>query len=156
MRTERTKRFLLPGEPLRLLPIVFMSLFAVMAAVDAMIALQPTVLRPLRDSFQHWVGAGWIAPSWASMFATGVAVAGIAIAASLLSAFVRGVQTAPYLWLAPIVVGSGAALMARMPVELPVPFSAPAFALLSAFAVLGGGALIRRDFVRHACSPGRC
>jgi hypothetical protein len=145
MHADRTKRSFFPSEPLRLLPIVFMSLFAVMVAADAMIAIQPTVLRPLRDSFQHWVGAGWIAPSWASVFATGVAVLAITVAASLLSVFVRGVQTAPYTWLAPIVVGSGAALMGRLPVELPIPFSAPAFALISACAVLGGGALLRRD-----------
>lgn len=146
MRTEPTKRFLFPGEPLRLLPIVFMSLFAMTAAADAMIALQPSVLRPLRDSFQHWAGAaGGVVPSWASVFATGVAMAGIAITASLLSVFVRGVQKAPYMWLAPIVVCAGAALMARLPVDLPVAFSAPAFTLLSACAVLGGGAMLRRD-----------
>lgn len=145
MRTEPTKRSFFPAEPLRLLPIVLMSLFAVTIAADALIALQPSVLRPLRDSFQGWAGAGGATPSWASVFATGVAIAGIALAASLLSVFVRGVQKAPYLWLAPIVVGSGAALMARLTVELPVPFSGPAFALLSACAVLGGGAMMRRD-----------
>jgi hypothetical protein len=144
MRTEQ-KRSFFPGEPLRLLPIVFISLFAVTAVADALIALQPSVLRPLRDSFQHWVAAGGATPSWASVFASGVAMAGIAIAASLLSVFVRGVQQAPYTWLAPIVVCAGAALMARLPVELPVPFSAPAFTLLGACAVLGGGAMLRRD-----------
>jgi hypothetical protein len=145
MRTEQTKRFLLPGEPLRLLPIVFMSLFAVTLAADAVIVLQPSLLRPLRHTFQHWAEAGGAVPSWASVFATGVAITGIALAASLLSVFVHGVQKAPYLWLAPIVVGTGAALMARLQVELPVPFSAPGFALLGACAVLGGGAMLRPD-----------
>src|SRR5262245_20450421 len=145
MRAEPSRRSFFPAEPLRLLPIVFMSLLAVVLAVDAMIGLQPAVLAPLRDGFQHWVGAGWVAPSWASVFATGVAVAGIAIAASVLSVAIRGVQAAPFVWLAPIVVGSGAALMARLPAQLPVPFSAPGFTLLAAGALLGGGALLRGD-----------
>jgi hypothetical protein len=98
-------------EPLRMLAPVLGSLLLVMAAVDVLLAYQPSVLRPLRDGWQSWAGPRWIPASWAGLVATSIAVGCIAIAAAVLSSLIRGVQTVPYAqrWTALVFVATGAA-----------------------------------------------
>lgn len=100
-----------PMEPLRKLAPALVSLCLVMVAVDALLAYQPSLLRPLRDRWQSWVGPAWIPPSSASLVATSIAIACVAIAAVVLSSLIRGVQAVPYarLWTALVFVAAGAA-----------------------------------------------
>ena len=109
-----------------------------------LLVLQPTLVKSIGGtwgssaSLQH--GNSWILPA----VAAGIVIAAASLAMLLLSAFVRGVQRAPYLWLAPVLVGFSTLVLARLHVELPfygVPLEL--FALLSGLLLLGGGALVQ-------------
>ena len=132
-------------EPLRVLPVVLISLFAVVAAVDMLLVAQPPVVLSLRSSWQQLVHAGGIPTTWGNLLAAGVGVAGIAVAAAILSAFIRIAHTAPYATLAPVLVGCCTLVLGRMPVSLPVPVSVPLFAGLTTLLLIGGGNLFRRS-----------
>jgi hypothetical protein len=135
-----------------MLPLILISLFLVMAAVDGLLVLQPRALQPLRASWQSWAGAGWIPASWASLFATSVAVACCAVSAAVLATFIRAVQTAPYMWLAPLVVGVCCALIGGSVSALPIPIPPGLFAVISTLMLLGGGALVYYDSLAQRCA----
>lgn len=85
------------------------------------------------------------APSWAlPAISAGVAIGCAAAGIALLSMFVRGVQEQPYVWLAPVLVGFSTLVLVGTPIALPWPsLASEAFALLSGFALLGGGAVMQ-------------
>lgn len=147
MDTPRIKRFALPSE----LPLALASLVIVTAGVDLLIALRPAALSPLRDGLQRWVNTG---AGWPALFAASVAVLAAASAAAILAAFIRGVQRAPYVWLAPWLVGGCTVLMGSMPVKLPLPMSTPVFAGLSALLLIGGGEVFRPASLLRSCMGG--
>jgi hypothetical protein len=132
--------------------LVLISLLVVVAAVDVLLVLQPALILSLRNGWQHALGSGGIPTTWASLVAAGVSVAGIAIAAAVLSTFIRGVQVAPYVMLAPLLVGCCMLVIGRMQIDLPVPVSAPVFAAIGTFLLIGGGSLFRSRSFRAYCA----
>src|SRR5262245_54105984 len=130
-------------EPLRVLPVVLISLFVVVAAVDLLLASQPPLIANLRDAWQHALSVSSVPASWGSLLAAGISVAAVALSAAVLTAFIRGAHAAPYATLAPVLVGCCTLVLGRMPVSLPVPVSPPVFAGLATLMLIGGGNLFR-------------
>lgn len=139
--TERIRR---PAfvEPLRNLPITLVALFIVMAAVDVLLVMQPSLVRSLRDDWQSWVHGSISAP-WATLVGAVATVGGLAIAAATLTLAVRGIVEAPYLWLASALVAGCCFSISSLPVDLPVRMPTPAFAGMSALLLFGGGAFFQ-------------
>ena len=129
-------------EPLRSLPLVLTCLFVAVAAVDALVALQPGLLGALRSRWQQAVPIG--SSPWATLLAAAVIVGGVALTATMLASFIRSVRAAPYVCLAPLWVGSCMLVIGRLPFELPLPVPAPAFIASCALVFVGGGVLFER------------
>lgn len=144
MQTDRAK----PDSELhslRALPLLLLSLFAAVFVVDLLLVMQPALVRSLRDSWQGWMQLRAFGSPWPTLFAASLSFAGIAVGAALLGRFVRVVQTAPYLGLAPLLVGFCAVAIGGMSITLPLPVSAPVFACGSALLLIAGGALFRSE-----------
>jgi hypothetical protein len=152
MQSARMRPLPLALEPLRVLPLVLISLLVVVAAVDVLLVLQPALILSLRNGWQHALSTGGIPTTWASLVAAGVAVAGIAVAAAVLSTFIRGVQAAPYVILAPLLVGCCTLVIGRMQLDLPVPVSPPVFAAIGTLLLIGGGSLFRSSSFLANCA----
>lgn len=95
---------------------------------------------PLHKLLERGFDRDWIG----SALAVSVVVGATVLAVAVLSAFARGVQSAPYMWLGPALVGFSSAVLTRMPVvlplhELPSMWFAPPAGLL----LLAGGALLQ-------------
>ncbi len=123
-------------------PLVIAGFVLAATCAYVALALRPQWAAALRAAWDGVLQAGrggvWILPLLAAV----AAVLGVVLAAFLLSAFVRGVQAAPYAWLAPVLVGFSSFVLARMRIDLPLgPVPAPLFATLSGLLLLGGGAL---------------
>ena len=142
MQSERVKSLPPLLEPLRSLPLVLTCLFVAVAAVDAVLALQPGLLSALRSHWQQALPAG-VSP-WATLSAAAVIVGGVSLAATLLAGFIRGVRAAPYLCLAPLWVGSCMLVIGRLPFLLPLPVPPPMFIASCALLFVGGGVLFER------------
>src|SRR5262252_10005855 len=97
--TQRIRPMGFAGESVRSLPVVLLSLFLAIAAVDVLLVTQPALVYSLRDDWQSWVDGSVVAP-WATMVAATASVACVAVAAAVLTVVVRGIVDAPYLWLA--------------------------------------------------------
>jgi hypothetical protein len=120
---------------------------AVMVAFDLAIVMLPDFSRAALTAWRNLTVGG---NPWTGIAArTGVALGGTALGAGALVAFVRGVRTAPFVWLTPVLVGFASMVMAHMPIVLPLPVSAPAYALASAFFLLGGGTLVQTGRRAH-------
>jgi hypothetical protein len=144
MQTDRAK----PDtelSSLRALPLLLLSLFAAVFVVDLLLAMQPALVRSLRDSWQGSLPARAFGAPWPTLLAASVSFAGIAAGAALLGRFVRIAQTAPYLALAPLLVGFCAVAIGGMSITLPLPLSAPVFACGSALLLIAGGTLFRSE-----------
>jgi len=99
-----------------------------------------------RSVIAAWRGLEVSGPSgpWVTLaLRSGVAMGGAALGMFALVAFARGIASAPFVWLAPVLISFSTIIVARMPVELPLPISVQAYALASAFLLLGGGALLQ-------------
>ncbi len=137
MQTDRAKPvpFI---ESLKGLPVMLVSLFVVVGAVDLLLVIQPSVLASLRGDWQSSMPSG---SGWATLLAASVIVGAIALAATTLTWFVRGVRAAPYLCLAPLWVGLCMLVIGRMQIELPLPLPTPAFVAICALVFVGSGVL---------------
>jgi hypothetical protein len=116
---------------------------------------QPTMLGALNAAFAHVAPQGrapaWLLPGLAAV----IAMLGVALGSVLLSAFIHGVQSAPYAWLAPLLVGFSSVVLGRMQLQLPLDRLSPAaFAALSGLLLLGGGALVQSRSVPTRLSGG--
>jgi hypothetical protein len=140
--TERIRPVTWVADTARSLPIVLLSLFIVVAGVDALIVSQPIFIHSLRDDWAQWVAAGMSAP-WATVLAATATVLCAALAASLVIVVVRGITDAPYLSLASALVVGCSFAISRMTLEIPLPMPVPLFASMSAILMLGGGALFQ-------------
>lgn len=109
---QKAKPFSLSLEPLRTLPSVLIALCLTTAAVDALLAYQPNLLRPIRDGWQSWLGQGWVPPSSASLVASSVAIACSVVSAVALSSLIRAVQALAYgrVWMGLAFIVGGAVL----------------------------------------------
>jgi hypothetical protein len=143
-QTDRMKPFAQWLELFRTLPLVLISLFIMVGVVDVLLALQPGILQSVRGSWQDWTLQQGISTPWARLLAAAVSVAGVSIASAILATFLRGVQSEPFLWLAPAWVGLLAFVLARMPIVLPLPASTPLFASASGLAILGGATFLKQ------------
>jgi histone H1/5 len=125
-------------EPLRNLPIVLISLFIVVAGVDALLALQPGILQSLRAYFSAPASGGTTSSALA---AAAMIVGGVALSATTLAAFIRGVRTAPYLCITPVWVCACMLAIARLHTPLPLPVPTSAFVAISALLFVSSGVL---------------
>jgi hypothetical protein len=100
-----------------------------------------TALSGLLRGLPSWTrGPEWVVP----VAAGGIAVGGAALCLAVLSAFIRGVQTVPYAWLSPVLVGFSGLVLSRMRIDLPLAWVSPAqFSVLAGGLMLGGGALVQ-------------
>jgi hypothetical protein len=125
-------------EPLRALPVVLISLFVVVGAVDILIALQPSIMQSLRTALQGPPNAGGTSSTLAT---AALIVGGVALAATTLTVFIRGVRSAPYLCITPVWVCACMLAIARLQIQLPLPVPTAAFVAVSALLFVGSGVL---------------
>jgi hypothetical protein len=138
MDIERARPMPLYMEPLRNLPIVLISLFIVVAGVDALLALQPGILQSLRAYWSTPANGGTTSSALA---AAAMIVGGVALSATALAAFIRGVRTAPYLCITPVWVCACMLAIARLHTPLPLPVPTSAFVAISALLFVSSGVL---------------
>lgn len=136
-------------------PVPLLLAVALIAACLAYVALlaQPVLARGLGTFWGSLSlaakGAEWVIP----VVAGSVALAGATFCALVLSAFIRGVQTAPYVWLSPVLAGFSSVVLARMRIELPLAYVPVAlFSGLAGLLMLGGGALLQVRGFASKCS----
>lgn len=138
METERARPIPLYMEPLRSLPIVLISLFVVVAGVDALLAIQPALLQSLREYWAAPTSGGTMSSALA---AAAVIVGGVALSATTLAVFIRGVRSAPYLCITPVWVCACMLAIARVHTPLPLPVPTSAFVAISALLFVSSGVL---------------
>jgi len=138
MQTERARPYPLYVEPLKSLPIVLISLFIVVAAVDALLALQPGLLQSLRA---YWSTPPAGGTTSSALTAASLIVGGVAFSATVLAGFIRGVRSAPYLCITPVWVCACMLAIARVQTPLPLPVPTSAFVAISALLFVGSGVL---------------
>jgi hypothetical protein len=140
--TERIRPAALASESVRNLPVVLLSLFIAIAAVDVLLVTQPTFVHSLRDSWQSLL-VGGVDDPWPTVLGAAASVACAAVAAAVLTVVVRGIVEAPYLWLASALVSGCSLAIARMTVQIPLGLPTPVFAGMSALLLVGGGAFLQ-------------
>jgi hypothetical protein len=146
-RTERTKQWSADG--LRTLPVVLSVLLVVVAIVDLLIAAQPPFLRALEGVLRRFAAISGVSATWSSVTAAAISLAGLALAASLSLAFIRAFQQAPYVGLAPPLIGFAAWVMGSIPVALPLHVTPQIFAGFTAFLVFAGGGMLCATAFAH-------
>jgi hypothetical protein len=121
--------------------LVIASMLTAMTMAYVLIVFHPRLVKAVDTAWSSWGGK----PGWAlSTVAAGAIVAAASLALFLLATVARGVQTAPYVWSAPVLVGCSALGLAQVSVNLPVSgLSAPAFAIASGLLMLVGGGLLQ-------------
>jgi hypothetical protein len=125
--------------------LIIASMLLTAAISYALVVLHPGLVQGLGGA---WARSGAPAignPPWAlPAIAASVAIGAASLTMLLLSAFVNGVQRAPYLWLSPVLVGFSTLVMSRLHVQLPF-IGVPVLVLtaLAGLVVLGGGALLQ-------------
>jgi hypothetical protein len=152
MNVQNIKQFALRLDPMRTFPLALLALVAITACVDLLLAFQPTVIWPLRDGFQRWVGTGTGLSSWPGLFAASISVVSIAVAAAILVSFIHGVKRAPYVWLASMFVSTCMLVMNGLSVKLPWPGPTPFFTALSVLLLISGGAVFLLGSVLRICT----
>jgi hypothetical protein len=127
-------------------PMPLLLAVALIAACLAYVSLlaQPALVRGLSAVWGSAASSArntdWVIP----VVAGSVALAGATLCVVALSAFIRGVQRAPYVWLSPVLVGFSCVVLARMRIDLPLAYvPVGAFAGLAGMLMLGGGALLQ-------------
>jgi hypothetical protein len=94
---------------------------------------------------------GWIAPS----VAVGTLLLGGSLAAVIMAAFVRGVRSDPFRWLAPVLIAFSSIVMTRLGLERSMgPLPASLFGALTALLLLGGGVLVQTQGALVSVSGG--
>jgi hypothetical protein len=121
--------------------LVIASMLTAMTMAYVLIVFHPRLVKAVDTAWSTWGGK----PGWAlSTVAAGAIVAAASLALFLLATVARGVQTAPYVWSAPVLVGCSALGLAQVSVTLPVSgLSAPTFAIASGLLMLVGGGLLQ-------------
>lgn len=144
MRAENLRRVSVSDQSRMGTSVVIAAMLVASAVAYVLLALQPGLIKSVSSVWGSAIASGH-GPEWAvPAMAAGIAIAAASLAMLVLSAFVRGVQRAPYLWLSPVLVGFSTLVLARLNVELPfygVPLQL--FALLAGLLLLGGGALVQ-------------
>ncbi len=125
-------------------PLFIAAALVAMGIAYVLLLAHPGLVHSVNALWQRLPSAA-AAPGWAlPAVAAGVAVGGTAIGVALLSAFVRGVQSHPFSWLAPVLIGFSTLVMTGIPIELPWPaLSLRLFTVLAGLTVLGGGAVMQ-------------
>jgi hypothetical protein len=125
-------------------PVFIAAALVAMGIAYVLLLAHPGLVHSVNAVWQRIPSAAG-APGWAlPAVAAGVAIGGTAIGVALLSAFVRGVQSHPYSWLAPVLIGFSTLVMTGIPIELPWPMlSLRLFTVLAGLTVLGGGAVMQ-------------
>ena len=125
--------------------VVIGAMLVASAVAYVLLALQPGLVKSISSVWGSTVASG-TGPAWAvPAMAAGIAIAAASLSMLVLSAFVRGVQRAPYLWLSPVLVGFSTLVLARLRIELPfygVPLAASS-RCSPGLLLLGGGALVQ-------------
>ncbi len=108
------------------------------------VLLQPSIAHDLGRTYASLRATGQVAAWGDSVLRASVAAACASATIFVLVGFGRGVQSAPFLWLSPVLLGFGMAVMMRMRIAPPLPMAEPVFYVASALVLLGGGALLQR------------
>ena len=125
-------------------PLFIAAALVAMGIAYVLLLAHPGLVHSVNAVWQRIPSAAG-APGWAlPAVAAGVAIGGTALGVALLSAFVRGVQSHPFSWLAPVLIGFSTLVMTGIPIELPWPtLSLRLFTVLAGLTVLGGGAVMQ-------------
>jgi hypothetical protein len=128
-----------------LLPTVGAGALALVVLAGLVALLHPGLAHDLARMYASLRATGQVAAWGDSMLRASAAAAAASATIYVLVGFGRGVQSAPFLWLSPVLLGFGMAVMMRMqaaPATLPM--AEPVFYASSALVLLGGGALLQR------------
>jgi hypothetical protein len=111
----------------------------------ALVVLQPGLVSAVDGVWTRTAALANGNPRWVvPALATSIAIGGASLAMLLLSAFVNGVQRAPYLWLSPVLIGFSTLVLSRLHAQLPfMGVSLPLLSSLAGLLLLGGGALVQ-------------
>ncbi len=140
--TERLRPVALPPPASAwLVPIA--AMVVAMIGFDVALLLVPELSYAVLAAFTRLTTQA-ASPSLAlTLVRIGVTFGAILIGFAVMARFARGVQTAPFVWLAPVLVGFSSLVIGRMSLTLPLPISLEAYAVVSALMLLGGGALVQ-------------
>lgn len=135
--------------------IAVMTVAALIVALFAYLVLRAgpsilTVVGPWVSSLPSERSAqGWVAPA----IAVGTLLAGGSLAAVGLAAFVQGVRSDPFRWLAPVLIAFSSVVMTRLGLERSMgPMPAALYGALTALLLLGGGVLVQAQGLIVACT----
>lgn len=128
----------------RVFPAMLGALLTMLLAVDAMLALQPAMLKDLSDSWKGLVSMQPVLAPSANVLAATLAVACVVIASAVLLAFARAAAGAAHLALTSVWVAACMLVVAAIHTPLPLPTSTPTFAVLCAVLYVGAGTLLRQ------------
>jgi hypothetical protein len=127
----------------RMVPAMLGALLAVLAAVDALLAFQPSILEDLSGSWRGLVTMHPVLAPSAHILAATLAVASVVIASAILLVFARATLAAAHLSLTPAWVAVCMLSVTAIHPPLPLPVPTPVFAALCALLFVGAGTLLR-------------
>lgn len=120
------------------------SALVLVAAASLVLVLHPTAAHELSRLYASLRATGQLTALGNSVLRASVAAGCASATIYVLVGFARGVQRAPFLWLSPVLVGFGMAVMLSMRMRPPLPMSETMFYVASALVLLGGGGLMQR------------
>lgn len=143
-QTQRFPNVDVAGGPRAMLPMLIAGMVLLVAVPPVVMVLRPALVQSLM-AFMGSAASADHNPSWIlPALAVGVVVGAAVLALVVLAAFARGVAHAPFLWLAPVLVGFSTTVLVSTRVTLPLPgLSAALFAPAAGLLLIGGGALIQ-------------
>lgn len=127
----------------RIVPAMLGALLVVLVAVDALLAVQPAILKDLSASWQSLVSMQPVIAPSANVLAATLAIASLVIASAVLLAFARATAGAAHLFLTPTWVAFCMLVGSEIRAPLPLPLSTPVLAALCALLFVGAGTLLR-------------
>lgn len=140
----RTHELRIQSQGSSVLPAVGGSALILIVVASLVLLLHPSAARDLSHLYASLRATGQIAAWGDSALRASMAAACASATIYVLVGFGRGVQSAPFLWLSPVLLGFGMAVMMRMRVAPVLPMAEPVYYVASALVLLGGGALLQR------------
>ncbi|HKP58362.1 MAG TPA: hypothetical protein VJV78_16670 [Polyangiales bacterium] len=128
----------------RVIPTMLGALLVMLLAVDAVLALQPSLLKDLSTSWQGLVRMQPVLVPSANILAATLAVTSVVISSAVLFAFSRAPAGAAHVALTSVWVAACMLVVASIHTPLPLPTSTPTFAALCGVLYVGAGTLLRQ------------
>jgi hypothetical protein len=124
-------------------PILIATALVAMVLLDVALVMKPEMARSAASLWSELTSARDGHELIVAFLRAGLAVGGTGVGILVLAAFIRGVQSFPYVWLSPVLVGFSSVVLAKTPVAPPLPLSAAGFAAVAGVLLLGGGSLLQ-------------